>query len=154
MNKDEFVNLINSIVSDSKKLMDKYCDIEDVHVNYACIFCQNEKEEMEFNSLAGELGSIIEDTQTGPLYKIRPLETRFGRLQLLKVRSVDQTRPERGDADFTITNFDQFWNENKGRPQFKLIEREDFVMIELMDESFDVRTYFSNPPLDVQHGLV
>jgi hypothetical protein len=31
---------------------------------------------------------------------------------------------------------------------FKLIEREDFEMIELMDSEFNVRAYFSNPPLD------
>lgn len=33
------------------------------------------------------------------------------------------------------------------------MEKPDFYMIELMDPKFDVRAYFSNPPLDEQLNL-
>jgi len=34
----------------------------------------------------------------------------------------------------------------------EIIEREEMEMIELMDPAFDVRAYFSHPPLDEQLG--
>jgi hypothetical protein len=36
---------------------------------------------------------------------------------------------------------------------FLLIEREDFEMIELMENNCSVRAYFSYPPLDEQLGI-
>ena len=36
------------------------------------------------------------------------------------------------------------------KPGFKILRKPDFYMIELMDPDFDVRAYFSNPPLDKQ----
>ncbi len=70
---------------------------------------------------------------------------------MLKIRFPDSTRTERGDADFTISNFFEFENIYLSKPGFKKIQKPDFYMIELMD--FDVRAYFSNPPLDEQLNL-
>jgi len=71
----------------------------------------------------------------------------------LKIRIPDITRPERGDTDFTVSNFSGFEKKYLSKKGFKLIKKENFAMIELMDPKFDVRTYFSNPPLDVQLNI-
>jgi hypothetical protein len=71
----------------------------------------------------------------------------------LKIRKPDQTRPERGDADFAVKNYEEFKNSCLTKPGFGVIERDTFEMIELMDSSFDVRVYFSSPPVEVQLGL-
>lgn len=147
MNKDEFKELIRSIVSQADVLKKKYVT-EIAPVNYACIFCQNNEEYSLFQLLAKELGEIIEDTKTWPLFLIEPLSTVAGNLRLLKVRHPDQTRPERGDADFTLKSYDQFKEENLSKIWFSLIVRESFEMIELVEDNYPVRVYFSNPPLD------
>ncbi len=102
---------------------------------------------------AKKIGKIIKETPTGPLFLIGPLETVSGPLKLLKIRKYDPTRPELGDADFTISNFQEFEKKYLSKPNFKLIRRPNFYMIELMDPEFNVRAYFSNPPLDKQLNI-
>ncbi|NCN98621.1 hypothetical protein COU62_04600 [Candidatus Pacearchaeota archaeon CG10_big_fil_rev_8_21_14_0_10_35_219] len=71
---------------------------------------------------------------------------------MLKIRFPDVTRKERGDADFTISNYDEFKKEclSKG---FSLIKRKAIELIKLTDSKFKVRVYFSNPFLDKQLNL-
>lgn len=71
----------------------------------------------------------------------------------MKIRQPDKTRPEQGDADFTVDNFEDFKKKYISQDHFKLIPRDGFEMIELMDNEFDVRSYFSNPPLDKQLNI-
>lgn len=147
--------MILDIVKQAAKLKDTYTSEEAAPVNYACIFAQNQGEYDGFVKSANEIGKIIENTPTGPLFRIDPLDTVSGKLQLLKVRSPDPTRPERGDADFTVSDYPTFKRKYLTKPGFKLIRKSDtFEMIELMDSySFNVRAYFSNPPLDKQLGI-
>ncbi len=145
--------LVQKIVKEAKKLKDKYTDQVSAPVNYACIFCQSEEEQQSFLEEANKLGVIIEQTLTGPLFKIS-LDTMAGKLQLLKIRKPDPTRPERGDADFTVSDYPAFKEKYLKNPSFKLIQKDDFEMIELYDKDADVRAYFSNPPLDKQLGLI
>lgn len=145
-------NLIKKIVEDAKILKDKYIDQKDIPVNYACIFCQSEKEQTDFLLEAHELGTIIQETPSGPLFKIS-LETIAGNLQLLKIRKPDATRPERGDADFSVSNYPAFKETYLNQPGFSLIQKENFEMIELYEKGNNIRVYFSYPPLDKQLGL-
>ncbi len=98
------------------------------------------------------MGVVVKPTSTGPLFRIKPLKTVSGDLRLLKIRLPDPTRPELGDADFTVRDFSTFKKSHLSRKGFRPIPR-DFEMIELMEPGSDVRTYFSNPPLDEQLGL-
>lgn len=146
---EELKNKVKKIVQKASNLKDKYIDEKNAPVNYACIFCQSDDEYQELIELTKKIGRVIKETPTGPLFQIEPLETVSGVLRLLKIRIPDSTRPEEGDADFTISNFPEFEEKYLSRLNFKLIQREDFKMIELIDLDFDVRAYFSHPPLDV-----
>ncbi len=137
--------LIKNIVKQACILKDKHTDEKNALVNYACIFSQNKQEYEELLEAANKIGTIIKQTPTGPLFKVQ-IETDSGKLQLLKIRIHDPTRSERGDADFTVSNYQDF---KKKHSDLKLITRENFEMIELMDPEFNVRVYFSNPPQDV-----
>ncbi|MDE1865833.1 MAG: hypothetical protein KGH94_04325 [Candidatus Micrarchaeota archaeon] len=149
-----FRPMILDIVKQAAKLKDAYTSETGAPVNYACIFAQNQEEYDAFVKAAGEIGKIIDNTPTGPLFRINPLDTVSGKLQLLKVRTPDATRPERGDADFTVSDYPTFKRKYLAKPGFKLIRKDKFEMIELMDSySFNVRAYFSNPPLDKQLGI-
>ena len=144
---------IQKIVEESNRLKNKHTTETKAPVNYVCIFCQTENEFEEFKKEAEKLGEIIKQTPTGPLFKIS-INTTSGRLRLLKIRAPDETRKERGDADFTVSNYKSFKEEYLKKERFSLVKRENFEMIELVDPDFNVRTYFSNPPLDQQLNLI
>lgn len=146
-------NLIANIVKESCELKNRYTAEIDASVNYACIFSQNSNEFAELKKLAGQISRVIEETPSGPLFQIQALDTVSGLLRLLKIRNPDKTRPERGDADFTVSDYQAFKNKYLSQNNFKLISREKFEMIELMDPGFNVRAYFSNPTLEEQLGI-
>ena len=145
--------LVQKIVKDAARLKDMHTGETDAPVNYACLFAHSQEEYDELFDAAKRLGSVIKETPTGPLLRIEPLETVSGPLQLVKVRKPDETRTERGDADFAVPDYPAFKKRVLKKPGFKLIEREEMEMIELMDSEFNVRVYFSHPPLDRQLGL-
>ncbi len=153
MEKEDLKIKVKSIVEKATALKNKHIDDKNTPVNYACIFSQSKEEYGELLEVTKKIGKVIKETPTGLLFHIEPLQTVSGVLKLLKIRIPDPTRPERGDADFTISNFPEFEKKYLSKPGFKLIQKEDFYMIELMDSNFDVRAYFSNPPLDEQLDL-
>ena len=144
---------IKNIVEKATALKNKHIDNKNTPINYACIFSQSKEEYKELLETAQKIGKVIKETPTGLLFQIKPLETVSGVLKLLKIRIPDPTRPELGDANFTISNFPEFEKKYLSKSDFKLIQREDFKMVELMDSAFDVRAYFSNPPLDKQLNI-
>ncbi len=153
MNIDNLKNTIQDIVKKSCELKNKYTKEINAPVNYACIFSHNQNEYQSLLVLAGQLGKVIKETPTGPLFQITPIDTVSGKLKLLKIRQPDKTRPERGDAVFTVSNYQVFKGKYLTKPGFKHIDRPQMEMIEIIDPSFDVRTYFSHPPLDQQLGI-
>jgi len=152
MDAEKLKSLIQNIVRESSELKNKYTDQKKARVNYAAVFCQSDEEYHNFLNLANQLGEVFKETQTGPLFLIN-LDTESGKLKLLKIRKPDEIHEERGDADFTVDDYNSFKKNYLPESGFSLIKRDDFEMVELVDPNFKVRTYFSNPPLDQQFGL-
>ncbi len=150
MNSVNLIQLVEKIVKKANNLKNKHTSEKNAPVNYACIFAQSEEQYNNLIMIAKEIGNVIKETPTGLLFHIQPLKTVSGNLKLLKIRKPDPTRPEFGDADFTVGNYPEFKNKCLSKTGFKLILRENFEMIELVDSKFNVRVYFSNPPLDKQ----
>ena len=150
MEAEDLKKLVKSIVEKATALKNKHIEYKNTPVNYACIFSQSKEEYEELLEATRKIGKVIQETQSGLLFHIKPLETVSGVLKLLKIRIFDPTRPERGDADFTISNFPEFEKKYLSKLGFNIIKKTDFYMVELMDSDFDVRAYFSNPPLDEQ----
>lgn len=154
MNINDVYNLVKNIVSKSNDLKNKYTDEINAKVNYACIFCKNDE---EFNNyvelLKKDNNYIIEDTYSGPLFRLHDLETVSGSLKLLKIRKYDDKHLDLGDADFTVSNYEEFKSKYINKPNFKLIRRNEYEMIELIEEKNEVRAYFSNIPLDEELGM-
>ncbi len=144
---------IQSIVEKAAVLKNRHIDVKNAPVNYACIFSQSQEEYDHLIDISQKIGKVIKETSTGLLFQITPLHTVSGFLKLLKIRLPDVTRPEEGDADFTIPNFSSFKKEYLSKKDFKLIKRKNFEMVELIDSAFDVRVYFSNPPLNEQLSI-
>ena len=153
MNTENLKIKVKNIVEKATALKNKHINNKNTPVNYACIFSQSKEEYNELLEVTQKIGKVIKQTPTGLLFQIGPLETISGVLRLLKIRIPDPTRPELGDADFTISNFPEFEKKYLSKNNFKLIQQNNFKMIELMDSDFDVRVYFSNPPLDEQLNI-
>ncbi len=153
MDPNELKALAQRITKSAKRLKDHHTTEKSAPVNYVCVFSHSQEEFEALSASAHQLGQVVRETATGPLFQISPLKTVAGTLKLLKVRAPDATRPEQGDADFTVADYMQFKKTYLPKPGFKLIERPQMEMIELMDSKFDVRAYFSHPPLDQQLGI-
>ncbi len=144
---------VKSIVEKATSLKNKYIDNENTPVNYACIFSQSKEEYDELLEVTRKIGNIVKEMSTGLIFHIEPIQTISGVLKLLKIRIPDPTRPELGYADFTVSNFPGFEKKYLSKNGFKRVQKENFYMIELVDPEFDVRAYFSNPPLDKQLNI-
>ena len=147
MKAEELKKLVQKIVADSLLLSSAHTSEQKAPVNYACIFAHSAQEYEEMVEAARQLGTIAQETPTGPVFHISLLSTVAGDLPLLKIRRPDQKRPERGDADFTVSDYDSFKNAYLGKPGFSLIKRTNMEMIELLDQSYDVIAYYSHPTL-------
>lgn len=146
MNIEDLKNIIKDIIAQADDLKKTIVTCP-APVNYACIFCQSEDEYSSFLDMAKQMGKVIQDTKAGPVFQIESLPTVAGNLRLLKIRKPDPTRPERGDADFTLSNYDEFKKEHINQKGFKLIDKGNFEMIEYKAPDSNVLVYFSNPTL-------
>lgn len=148
----EFNKIIDYIAHKCVELKNKYVE-EEMDIDYVCIFCQNKDEYNEFIKLAKSIGTIVDKTKTGPVFKFNnPPQTVAGNPKLLKIRIPDPTRPQRGDVDFN-SNYENFKKKYLDNSRFKLVKSSDgFEMIELRDENYDVLVYFSIIPLSKTLG--
>ncbi|HUD44557.1 MAG TPA: hypothetical protein VMR41_03385 [Patescibacteria group bacterium] len=119
---DNLISIINYIVSKSTKLKNKFTDASSAPVEFACVFCQNEKEYKEFTDSIEKIGKTIEKTPTGFTYLLdKPIETIAGPLKLVKIRKSD-FRKEKGDADFN-THYEEFKKKYQNNPKFELVKK-------------------------------
>ncbi|MFT4250781.1 MAG: hypothetical protein ACMXYD_05460 [Candidatus Woesearchaeota archaeon] len=153
MESEDLNELVKRVVEKATALKNKHIEYRNTPVNYACIFSQSKEEYEELLEATRKIGTVIQETPSGLLFQIEPLETVSGVLKLVKIRMYDPTRPERGDADFTISNFSEFEKKYLSKPGFKIMKKPNLYMLELVDYDFDVRAYFSNPPLDKQLNI-
>jgi hypothetical protein len=153
MSETNLESAVRTIVQRANTLRLKHASKFDAHVSYCAIFCQDDRQFDSINTAASGIGVLADDTPTGPVYVVPPIDTVVGPLRVVKVRKPDTTRPEKGDTDFGVANYAEFKAANIGRPGFKLIVRPNFEMIELMDPDFDVRAYFSHPPVEEHSGI-
>ena len=146
MNIEDLKNIVKNIVAQADILKCQLLN-DPAPVNYACIFCQSDDEFMSFLGIVKQVGTVAQNTKAGPVFQIEPLPTIAGNLQLLKIRKPDPTRPERGDADFTLSNYDKFKKEHINQKGFKLIDKGNLEMIEYRVPDANVLVNFSNPTL-------
>lgn len=147
MTPNDLQHIVRSIVRDAKSMVDRHTDAGQVHVNYACVFAHSDAEYADLDTAAHGLGPIAQETKTGNVYHIAPLETEAGELRLVKIRKPDPTRTERGDADFTVFGYERFKDAHVNLRGFSVIERPQMEMVEFVYPGYDVRAYFSNPTL-------
>lgn len=153
MNTEDLKNIVKDIVAQAEQVKRRIIN-DPAPVNYACIFSQSDEEYTSFLETTEKIGKVVKDTDTGPVFQIQPLETIAGNLQVLKIRKPDSARPERGDADFTLSDYTTFKQEHLKQNGYKLIHKGGFEMIEYKDPRANVLLYFSNPTLGKVLGIL
>jgi hypothetical protein len=153
MNTVELKNLAIDIVRQACELKNKHTAEINSSVNYACIFAHSETEFEILKNTALQFGNIVKVTPTGPIFHIESLDTVSGKLKLLKIRLPDKNKQGLGYADFTVSSYQKFKNEYLAQDNFKLITREDYEIIGIIDGKSNVGAYFANPPMDKQLGI-
>jgi len=143
----ELLALVKTIAAKSEILKNKIIGSYKTELRYVCIFTQNQAQYEQIESILAKAGRVVDDTPTGNVYKIPPIETEAGSFEILKNRKPDQTRPELGDCDFALDDYESFKRDNLRRDGFALIKRANSEMIEYMENGGDVRIYFTNPPV-------
>jgi hypothetical protein len=150
---NNLITTIKYIVNHSNELKNKFTNASEAPVEFACIFCQNEKEYDKFTNSIEKLGKIIQNTPSGLTYLLEELiKTVAGSLRLVKIRKPDTQRTERGDADFN-TEYNNFKKRYQRNPKFELIKRDTFEMLRLSDQEFDVMACFSSIPMSKDLGI-
>lgn len=154
MTPERLQQLAIDIVALAVQLKDRHGVENDARVNYACIFTQSEAERDEMLKAAAQLGAVLLQTPSGPIFHLlEPLDTVAGKLRLLKIRRPDAARPERGDADFTVKDYSALRAVAQVNPAFNIVTRPECEMLELVDADLGVRAYVSDKPLDEELGL-
>ena len=147
MQNKDLTEVVNYVVNRSIKLKNKYTKETTIPIEFACIFSQDDKEYQEFSETIKKLGKVVQNTPTGYTFKLNsPIKTKAGMLKLVKIRKPDPLRKERGDVDFN-TNYSKFKIKYQNKPQFELIDRDNFEMLRLSDPKFDTMVCFSSIPL-------
>ncbi|MCL5419250.1 MAG: hypothetical protein M1360_04935, partial [Candidatus Marsarchaeota archaeon] len=76
----ELEALIKEIVRQAKELKDKYTQEQTALVNYSAIFSHSQSEYNELIEVASKIGKVVDNTPTGPLFQIKPIDTISGKL--------------------------------------------------------------------------
>lgn len=123
MNKKAVEKIVKDIVNQSTLLKNKYLENDKSPIDWVCIFSQSELENKEFNKTVKSFGKVIQETETGPIYKLdQSIKTNAGRLLVLKIRKPDKKRPQRGDGDYRVGDFKSLKRKYLSKRQFSLIK--------------------------------
>lgn len=88
-------------------------------------------------------------TETSTTFKLKnPINTRYGKLALIKLRHPDKTRPQLGAPDFNVKSYENFKQKYvKNNSDISVIHNDKFEMLEI--KGADVLVYILNKPLNI-----
>jgi hypothetical protein len=153
MDTEHLKTKVKSIVEKATILKNKYINNKNIPITYACIFAHSKEEYDELCDVTRNIGKVLQETPTGIIFRIDPLSTVSGVLELLKIRLPDAKKPGSGYGDFTIPDYPGFKKKYLAKKGFHLTRRENYEFIGISDPESDVGAYFSNPPFDKVIGI-
>jgi hypothetical protein len=146
MDVDTLKARVKLVVEKAAALKDKYTDANRAPIAYACIFAHSKDEYDELCRVTKKIGSAARETPTGFIFRIQPIHTVSGVLELLKIRLPDPAKQGLGYGDFTVPDYPSFKKKHLAKKGFHLTKREHYEFIGIFES--DIGAYFSNPPFD------
>ena len=148
MKKEELFLIVDYIVEQSLLLTERYVSEKNLIVDFVDIFSRDEEEKEELLQAVNQLGKIVDKPATGKTFLLEnSYNTKIGDLRLIKIRNLDKEKSQRGALDFKVGDYNNFKNKYINSGNFKLINRENYEMLELRDNEYDALVYFPNIPL-------
>ncbi len=152
MTKQDLEQIVNYIVEQGQRAISENTDETNLSIDYMGIFCKDDSEFLEMESLLSTLGKPGDKTATksGSTFLLdTPFDTPAGLLKVLKARKPDKTRPQRGAPDFKVNDYQAFKEKyflSGTNSNFSLMIRKEYEMFELKGE--DVLVYFPSLAFD------
>lgn len=146
---EDLNSTVEYIVQKGLEALQKNTEYDTLEIDFIDIFCQNQKEYTTFTDQIAALGTVVKEGPTGNFYSLeKPIQTPAGDVHLVKVRTVDSTRPQRGAPDFKVPDYLHFNARYRQADNFALVSRSNYEMLELKGE--DVLVYFLSTPISDQ----
>jgi hypothetical protein len=155
MTRKRYFELVDYIANTSIKLKDKYVEETDLPIDFLTIFSHNDIEFAQLNAISMTLGCKILDNN-GPIFLLKdPILIPTGNLKILRIRKPDKERPQTGCDDFKVPDYHIFKKKYipSRKNNLRVIEREEYEMIEIDDQDYDVLVYFPSEPMSVYLSL-
>lgn len=139
--------MIKEIIDMNLKRIEK--DLEEIddimNIDFIDLFPASEEHKRLLDAEAFSLGKIVKETERGIVYLLNnPVRTKYGDLNLIKIRFFDETRLNwEAAADFVVKNRKVLEEKVKTDSRFKYIVRPDWDAVEFKTE--DTLIYFLNP---------
>ena len=92
LDRTNLTQMVEEIVKKANDLKNKHTSEKNALINYACIFCQNDEQYNSLMALAQEIGKVVEETPTGPLFRIQPFSPRLPSLSHYSIPLVSRTQ--------------------------------------------------------------
>lgn len=121
-----------------------------LEIRYLTIFAHTPGEYAQLIETARELGKGSEANNGEKFELAKPLQTEYGNVRMLRIRTPDVYRSQLGCADFSVEDYEAFKAEELPRhpDSMRLIERSQYEMIEFFSyEPNDVLAYVVSKPI-------
>jgi len=141
--KEELLNAVTYVAEKTTELCKKITG-EEYPISSLTVFTHYLDEFEKLKTILFEQGELDHENN-GPFVRLKEgIALPYNELKLLRVRQPDPYRMQVGCCDFKVSDYQEFKNKymNKYSYNFRLIERENYEMIELYDPNFDVLAYF------------
>jgi len=112
---------LNEIISESKKIYDKFLKHHNLVVDYANIFCKDSEEYDFYSEEALKLGVLLKEVSNGIYVKFnQDLIVNSIHLKTIKVRKPDPTKTTDGALDFVTNDYEILKGQLQDNPNFQL----------------------------------
>ncbi len=143
--KNYIEKIIKEIIDsyDNSKLFSELDNI--IEIDFADIFPKSEMERKEISTFLNENAKLMEKDNKGEFYLLNdPVETKYGILEIVKLRIFDEHKKKRGTMDFKCNDYNSIKAIIKDRENVYIIHREFDELIEIPIQ--DNYIYISNKP--------
>jgi molecular chaperone GrpE len=140
--------LINEILTESKRLKEKYYSAENLTLEYVCVLTHDSKEYDFYSEEVLKLGEIVEEGNgiIVNLYENKKVENE--NVKYIRIRKPDSKNSQKGFVDYSVEDYEDFKSRYAKSEVVKVVKSHNgSELLELRDNEFDVLIYIPQNPL-------
>ena len=148
--------MIKEIIEKNLKRIEN--DLQEIEglqrIDFIDIFPTSENHKIMLDEEICKISKIVKKTERGNVYFLnQPIETKYGKLEYVKIRIFDETRLNwEAAADFMVENRDVLKTKVEKDNRFSYIKRQEWDAVEFKTK--DTLIYFLNPLASEVYGKI